>query len=132
MRNYRYHNKYQASIALPTAVLIGSILLLGGLSVVLLGIDVKRATQTYNESTVAKMWTEPCIEEAIARVKFDPGFTGQFTISSTEGSCSALVSNLGENPGMKELIIESDNLGSLHEKRYKIDLSDNNITVSAL
>lgn len=124
--------KFQGSVALPTAVLMGSLLLLGGISVVLLSADVKRTTSGYNQSTQARLNAQPCKEEAIARLKYDADYTGTINVTFPEASCQAIVSNIGGNPDLKELVVTTTNYDSDMELKFQVDVSDYPVVVTPL
>ena len=122
---------YKGAIALPTAVLIGSVLLLGGLSVVLNSVDVKRATAGYNEFTGARLEAKACQEEAMMKLKWNPTYTGNFNLTFPDGVCDVVVSDIGPAT-LKEVVVTSSNIDSDYEMKYEVDVSDYPLTVTRL
>ncbi len=124
--------KYNAGVALPTVVLISSILLIGGLGLVAMSIDVRKSSKSFSEYVQASMRAEVCLEESIQVLKYDPAYTGNFNLSFPTGECDSVISNIGIDPNLKEVVITSDFGASYYEKKYEVDVSDYPITISEL
>ncbi len=124
--------RYGGSIALPTVVLVASILLIGGLSLVAVSIDVRKASKGYAHFTQASLEAEVCLEETLELVKFDPDYTGSFNMTFPTGECDSVVSNIGGDTTLKEVVITSDYGESEYEKKYQVDVSDYPLTISEL
>lgn len=125
-------DKYRASIALPTVVLISSILLIGGLSIIIMSIDIRKSTKGFSEYTTARLEAQACLEEGIEDLKFDSTYTGSFSMTFPSGSCDITISNIGGDPTLKEAVITSSHGDTDYEAKYEIDVSAYPLTVSKL
>lgn len=125
-------SKYKAGVALPTVILLASVLMLGGLRVVFNSIDVRRATKSYNIHTEARLRAHSCLEEGIQILKFDADYTGNFTLTFPSGECSAVISNLAGDPEIKELVVSSSYETTQYQMNYRVDVSSYPLKVGKL
>ncbi len=95
----------KGSIALTTVIVISSLLLFSGITLILTSIDLAFATKDYNGLTLAKIRASSCFEESLLNIKNTPTFTGTGTITATDGSCTYTVSN--ESVTIKSILITS-------------------------
>lgn len=124
--------KYSAGVALPTVVLISSVLLIGGLSLVAMSIDVRKSSKGFGQYVKASMQAEVCLEESVQILKYDPTYTGNFNLTFPTGECDSFVSNIGGDPNLKEVVVTSVFEDSDYEKKYQVDVSDYPITITEL
>lgn len=124
--------KYPGSVALPTVILISTILLIGGLSLVSISIDVRRATKGYAEHTQASLEAKVCLEETIQILKFEQDYTGSFEITFPTGSCDSVTSNIGASTTLKEVVITSEYNSSQYEKVYQVDVTNYPLTITEM
>ena len=122
--------KYKGSVALPTVILISSILLISGINVVLLSIDIRKASKSYYLYTEARLNAQSCLEEGIAILKFDPDYTGSIEISEDSVVCDGSISNIGGDPTLKDLTVTSTFEDSIYQMKYEVNVADYPVIVT--
>lgn len=122
--------KYRGSVALPTVILISSILLISGINVVLLSIDIRKASKSYYLYTEARLNAQSCLEEGIAILKFDPDYVGSIEISEDTVVCDGSETNIGGDPTLKELIVSSTFENSVYQMTYEVNVADYPVVVT--
>ena len=132
MKSFLKKGKYNGSVALPTVILISTILLISGINVVMLSIDIRKSSKNYYLYTEARLNAQTCLEEGIATLKFNPTYTGSFNVTLPSGSCDGVVTNIGGDPDLKDLTVSSDFEDSLYEMSYEVDVSDYPVVVTRL
>lgn len=83
----------KASIALTTVIIVSAILLSGGITLVLVSIDLALARQGHSATTEGRFHSVSCLEEVLKRLSEDSSFEGNVSIAPVEENCTATVSN---------------------------------------
>lgn len=114
--------KYNGGVALTTVIILTALLMLSGTTIVLTSIDLRKSTKNNSSYIQAEINFDSCIEESVHRIKFNPTFTGSFSINLLNGSCQSIVSN-DANPAVKVFNITSISEGSTYTGSIKVDTS---------
>ena len=124
--------KYKGSISLTTVLVIGSMLMLSSLVLLVSSLDLLSSTKAYSDHKIAQINTNTCLEEAMVKIKANPGFTGTATITVNKGTCIYNVTNYQGNPAQKSIQLT----GSLNGTIFKIvklaDTTKSPISISNL
>lgn len=113
---------YNGAVALTTVIILTSILMIAGTTIVLTSIDLRKSTKNNNSFIQAEINFDSCIEESVQRLKYNPGYTGTFTVTMINGSCEAIVSN-DVDPMVKILEIISTSETSTFSDTVRVDTS---------
>jgi hypothetical protein len=118
----RLPKKIKANISLITVLVTTMILLLGGIVVIMNSIDLSHSAKDSFNGIINEMHARSCVEEGLVRIKKDVTFTGQFTITFTDGSCTNVVTT--DSPTtVKKFTISSNASGYNLSLIKKVDTS---------
>jgi hypothetical protein len=101
------NKKFKANISLTTVLVTTSILLLGGIGVIINSIDLAKSTRSANNFMLNELRARNCIEEGLYRMKLNPSFTGQVNVSFTDGNCIVDISIDPQNGNYRIFAITS-------------------------
>ena len=121
--------KYKGVIAYMSVLVMSTLLLASGLTVIVLSSDIFQTTANYNDFIVAKLKSENCLEEAIARLKYEQGYTGTINLTFPTGTCTAVTTESGTTD-VKDLNISGSYDNSSFERDYTVDVSDYPVVVT--
>ena len=85
--------KKNGSISLTTVLMVSSILLASGLTLVISTVDLSLSTKSFNSQIQAKSRAKTCLEESLYKISKMPSYTGTVNFSYTDGSCSSTIQN---------------------------------------
>jgi len=124
-------NSKEGSVSLLTVIIMSAILLLGGLTVISVTIDLAKSNQDsiYHELNVFRI--RSCVEEALNRIKFNHTFVGTASITFSDGSCSAEVTNdPGGNLNLKRISVTAQINNYYHSVNKLVDITNTPFIVS--
>jgi hypothetical protein len=125
----KHRNKQKGNIALTTVLFTSTILVLGGLALVIVSIDFTLSTKAYYHRSLAKIRTRSCVQEGLYRIKQEPVYTGTSSLTFTDGSCSVTVVDTAV-ANTKSLSIISTVNGYSMTSTKKADISTSPFTVT--
>jgi hypothetical protein len=102
-------NKEKGSIALTSVILLSSILLLAGISLILATIDITTATTGFYNLNTARNQARGCIEESLYKISRNSAYTGSFSVTYATGSCSTTVTN--DSPTTTKILTTTSTVG---------------------
>jgi hypothetical protein len=121
--------KFKANISLTTVLVTTTIILLGGISVLLSSMDLANITKSSYNKMLNELRSRSCLEEGLRRIKINTGFTGTASITYSDGNCVATVGNDPSDSNKKIITIVS----TLAEYQYNltkhIDISTDPFTI---
>jgi len=88
-------HKLDANISLTVVLVITTILILGGLTVLISSVDLAHSSKSANVKMLNELRSRSCVEEGLYRIKLNIMFTGQASIVFTDGNC---VNNITIDP----------------------------------
>jgi len=118
----------KAAIALTTVIVISAILLLSGTTIVLINIDLARATKSSNATILNRLRSKGCFEEVLIRLKNDSSFTGDVDLAYDSYTCTASVSN-NANPQLKDILVSSTSGEYHYEESHIVNISTDPIQI---
>lgn len=116
------HDNYNGGVALTTVIIIMALLISSGLTVVIAGIDHRRAASSQVANTKARINSRSCLEEAVQKIKFNPNFVGSLSLVAVDGGCEATISN-DTNPTVKVVSYKGSYGESNYSTTAKVDFS---------
>lgn len=114
-----------AAVALTTLIVISSILLLTGMTIVVTSIDLSKSTKNASITMQNESQLISCREEALIRLKTDPAYLGTDTITYANGSCDYTMAVHATNPDYRDLTITSTLDEYTLEEIMTVDVSQN-------
>lgn len=85
--------KYEGAIALTTVIIISGLLIASGITIVLTSIDLRKSTESSIGVVRSDINSRTCLEESVQRLKYDTTYTGSLSVTLTNGSCEADISD---------------------------------------
>lgn len=110
-----------AYTTLISVLIIGTISLSIALTLLLSGINSSQITINFSQSAQARALAITCTEEALLKIRTNPNFFGQETITNNQGSCYYIINNQGQEN--REIIV----LAQINSIFKKITISINQI-----
>ncbi len=87
-------NNSRGAVALISVIIITSVLILTGITVINYSIDSAKIGQSNNNGEIAALYASTCIEEVMYKLKNNPLYTtAGVTLTLTNGSCTFVVTN---------------------------------------
>jgi hypothetical protein len=99
--------RLQGNISLTTVILVGALLIISGMAVLGNAIDVAMSTKSYFNRNIAEIRLVTCIEESMYKFTKNPNYTGTFSVTYSDGSCQATVTDIGGDPTKKNLALSA-------------------------
>lgn len=127
MENQRNKEKYSGSVGLLTVLIISSILVVSGITVVLLAVDLQRGSAGLKGKVEARTLSKTCFEEALNIIKDDLGYTGVYNYVDGTNTCTATVTNVA--PGILNVETESVYNGYTYGESHTINTTSYPISV---
>lgn len=118
-------SKLRGSVALTTVILVSGLLLLGGLTVIVVSIDVSRVSKIVVDAELAKIQTTTCFEEGLLEIKQNPLFEGLMELEE----CSYTIID-NANPDIRYLVVQSQSGPYTYSNSYRVDTSISPFSVS--
>ena len=115
--------KLQGGIALTTVIVLSGVLLTTGIAIAITAIDLRKASEAATDNFVAESYSLTCLDESVNKLKFNPTYTGNFSLTLPDGDCSSFITN-NANPNYKDVAIMSSKGRSIVEVSYVLDVSD--------
>jgi hypothetical protein len=112
----------KGNITLTTVLFVSVILLLGGITLVITNIDFTLASKGFYNGTLAQIRSRTCLNDSLLRLKTNTAYTGSFTISFTDGTCSATVAN-GSSANTKTISLSAAVNGYSYSQTKNVDTS---------
>ena len=104
-------------VTLMSVIVIGAVGTSVALTLLLLGTDSLRSTQTLFESAKAKAYADTCAEEALLSLRQDINYAGGATINFPDGSCDILPI---DNNGTQTPLVKIEGTVGLTKRRVEI------------
>lgn len=121
--------KTKASITLTLVIVISSILLLAGLTLVLTTVDLSNSSKISTNLNLAIIRSRSCIDESLYRLKLDVNYTGSTSVTFSDGNCTSTTANSG-TPNLKTLTVVSTVNGFSYQTTKSVDTSVSPFTIS--
>jgi hypothetical protein len=115
----------KGSVALTTVILISGLLLIGGLTVIVVSIDVSRISRIVSDAEIARIQSTTCFEEGLLQMKQNELFLGEVNLDN----CSYTIANT-VNPDIRMMEIASEAGPYSYSRMYRVDISTTPYTVS--
>lgn len=97
----------KGAVALTTVLLMVAILVVGGITVSLLGINLTFRAKNFKDHFVARTSAQNCLEQSLFTISFDFNFTGPLSYMVGDFECYSTVSNVPSFPLYKQIDIHS-------------------------
>lgn len=120
------------SISLTTVLIVGSMLLLSSIVLLTSSLDLLYSTKAYTDHKSAQINSSSCLEEAMAKIKSNPTFTGIANISINKGSCSYNITDYQSNPLLKSITLTGTLNGTIFSTKRLVDTTKSPMTISEL
>lgn len=124
----RKTSKYSGSVGLLTVLIMSTILVVSGITVVLLALDLQRGSAGMKYKIEARILSKTCFEEALNIIKDDLAYTGVYSYTQGSNTCTATVTNI--SPGMLSVITEATYNGYTYGESHTIDATTYPISVA--
>lgn len=122
------NQKKKGAAALITLIILSTVLLLTGITLVLNSIDLNRSLKGFISSQFLFIQSRSCLEDAMSKLQFNSGFNGTVTFNSNGITCQAVVSNNAGNSNYRDINLSANN-GEFYYSELKIvNISTNPIT----
>lgn len=121
--------KAEGSIALITVLVVSSILLISGLTIVLSSVDYSKSVKNISKVVDSGPIIDSCFEESMYKIKLNKNITGPFTITVDSLSCNANIQNDAGDPNIKVITISTTIDGNSFQRTRKVNVSSNIFTV---
>jgi hypothetical protein len=121
--------RQKGNITLTLVLFVSVILLLGGITVVIASIDFTQSSKSFYNTTLANIRSQSCLDDGLLRIKNDTSYTGNYSITFSDGSCTGTVVNSG-TPNIKSITITGLVNGYSYTKIKKADTSTSPFTLS--
>ncbi len=116
-------NSFKGAVALLTVLFISSILMVGGIALVLTTVDLGKNISNRVNYSVSNQNLQICREEILLRLKKTPSLTGSFQLFFSNINCNVVISNEPPGEAIKLVDIESNYLEFYKKTSYRIDTS---------
>ena len=114
--------KVKGNIALTLVIVMSTILLFGGIALVLSSIDLATTSKSSGNTNIALLRSRSCTDDGIYRLKNNPNYVGSFTLTFSDGSCSCTVSGASTT---KTLVVTSTVNNFNYQTTKTVDTSVN-------
>lgn len=102
-----FEKKYSGVVALTTLLVMATVLVVTGISVVYLSIDSAAVSRNYLNLNRAKSNVQSCLDEALLRITLNRNYLGSGTVTIDGASCTYTVTNHSTNSNYKVINIDS-------------------------
>lgn len=119
----------QGAIALTTLLIVFSILLFSGTTLILLATDFAKSLSAVNNGTIAQIHAQSCMEESLIRLKENKYYSGSLTINIDNGFCKSDVSIDLVDIDLRDIDIESRKFDSAFFQTSKVDVSGDEMII---
>ncbi len=111
--------KFKSYITLLSVIIVGTIAMSIAISLILISVDSTKTTMAYESGKRAEYLARACVETALVKLWDNIDYTGNETVSFTDGSCQILSI---ENPSTQAPTIKT--IGAYHSstKRFEVKL----------
>lgn len=110
----------KGNIALTTVILAGAILITTGVAVLYNAMDISIATKSYVSHTAVEAKLNSCIEEGMYRIVKAVSYTGTYTVTFADGSCSGTVTVDPVISSKRRISVSATYLGGYTLTRVKV------------
>jgi hypothetical protein len=110
----------KANIALTTVILAGAILITTGIAVLYNAMDISIATKSYLSRTTVETKLTSCIEEGMFRIVKSLSYTGNYSVTFADGTCTGTVTIDPTVPTKRHIIVTATYLGGYTLQREKL------------
>jgi len=125
----RKTNKLKATVSLILVLIITAVLISAGMVVLMSSMDLSNSTKDSFNLYLNEMRTRSCLEEGLNRLKNNQAYSGQVSISYTNGLCTVDITNDVSNPNIKIFSIISTVDTYNYSITKKIDISTDPFTI---
>ena len=120
---------HKGIVALTTLLIMSTVLIVSGISVVYLSIDSAAVSRNYVNLNHAKSNIQSCLDEALLRITLNRGYTGTANVIIDGTSCTFTVSNHPTNTNYKDVLVSSSFEVNYFSKSFTVDKSVSPIQV---
>lgn len=122
-------NKKRGNIALTTVILVSSILVLGGLTLIASSVDYSASVKGFSKAPLADTLSDSCFEDSMYRLKLNKTFTGTTNLTLGTNQCSTNIQNDAGNNSIKIITITSTLDNYTFNKVKRVDVSGSKYVV---
>ncbi len=120
--------KQKGAAALIALIIMSTILLLSGTSLVLNSIDLNKSLKGLINTNQVSIEAESCIEDSLEKLSENSSFTGTINLSASDIDCTAEISS-DVNPSYKIISVSSNNGEYFYQKSVEVDITHNPISI---
>ncbi len=121
--------KQDGAIALTTLLIVFSILLFSGTTLILLATDFSKSLSAVNNGSIAQIHAQSCMEESLIRLKENIYYSGSITINIDNGYCQADVSIDQTNNNYRDIEVSSYKFDSSYYQSSIVDISGDEFVI---
>lgn len=129
MFNFNKKDSEKGLIALTTLLIMSTVLVISGISVVYLSIDSAGVSRNYVNLNHAKSNIQSCLDEALLRITLNRNYTGSGSVVVGGITCTYNVTNHATNLNYKEISVSSSFEINHFSKVFIVDKSKTPIEV---
>lgn len=123
------NSKKKGNVSLSLVLVFTAVLITMGINLILTSIDFSFNSKAYIGNSTARTLSRTCIEEAASKVKSNSSYTGTFSLTLANGSCSATITNSGV-AGVKSIASSSTYDVYTFSETKKLDTNTSPFTIS--
>lgn len=121
--------KQKGAAALITLIILSTVLLLTGITLVLNSIDLNRSLKGFISNQFLYIQSRTCLEDAMSKIRFNPNYDGTSTFTLNGITCQVTVANNAGNINYRDINLTVNN-GEFYYSELKIvNISTNPISV---
>ena len=123
--------KIKGYVALTAVLVMIPLLLLTGIELVYRNITLLNIGGINYDWQILKTYSQTCLEESLYKISLDTNYEGEFDIIGEDWSCTANISNIIEEIGVKTILLEvSDPEGTSVTLRKEINTNSDPFSLS--
>lgn len=123
------NKKQKGAAALLTLIILSTVLLLAGITLVLNSIDLNKSLKGFQTSQSLYIKSRSCFEDAMSKIQFNSGYTGTSSITSSGVTCQATVTINSGNSTYRDIAISANNGEFYYTDTTTINTTTNPISI---
>jgi len=121
--------KTKGNISLTLVLIFTAVLISIGINLILTSIDLSFNSKAFISAATNRSIARSCIEDAASKIKMNNTYTGVFTITMSNGSCTATIANSATS-GVKIISVSSVYDSYNYSEIKKLDTNTSPFTIS--
>ena len=121
--------KVKGAAALVTLIIVSTVLLLSGITLILNSLDLNKALKGYGSSQILYIQSRSCLEDAMSKLLFNSSYTGTASITSQGITCQTTVALNGSNSNHRNIELTANDGEFYYSDNIVVDISLNPITI---